>query len=103
MYIETSTGNQGAKARLLTPFFVNRGTKCIRFYYHMYGASIGTLNVYARFFFFRFKLWSKSGNQNNTWHLAQVEYKRSFSFQVRQDSFFNPIWHGGLFHHDIIC
>ena len=41
----------------------------LSFYYHMYGTTIGTLEVIIN----SDTLWSLSGNQGNYWHLAQVD------------------------------
>ncbi|WP_411026704.1 hypothetical protein, partial [Salmonella sp. s54395] len=47
VYIETSSGNYGYVARLLSPTLTTLGRHCLEFYYHMYGSAINTLNVYA--------------------------------------------------------
>ena len=48
MYIETSyPRKQGQKARLLSPAYTDNSDICVKFWYHMYGNGIGTLNVYA--------------------------------------------------------
>lgn len=39
---------------------------CLKFYYHMYGATINTLNVYNR----NTTIFTKSGNQANEWLMA---------------------------------
>lgn len=42
MYIETSSPAQsGWKARLLSPVLAGGSEKCMKFAYHMYGASMG--------------------------------------------------------------
>ena len=46
MYIETSSPRQqGDKAVLNSPQLQFSGSMCLKFYYHMYGSDIGTLNV----------------------------------------------------------
>lgn len=46
MYIETSfPQSTGQKARLLSPKYTGSSSVCLRFYYHMFGASIGSLNI----------------------------------------------------------
>ncbi|XP_046856282.1 MAM and LDL-receptor class A domain-containing protein 1-like isoform X6 [Xenia sp. Carnegie-2017] len=71
-FIETSSPRkQGDKAWLVSQsFFYSR--KCLIFYYHMYGNNIGSLNVYRKIYGSKYKVWSKSGNQGNTWFKAQV-------------------------------
>ncbi|XP_035690046.1 MAM and LDL-receptor class A domain-containing protein 1-like, partial [Branchiostoma floridae] len=49
MYLETSVGSPGQVARLVSAPFPASGTPyCLRFYYHMFGDHIETLNVYIR-------------------------------------------------------
>ncbi|XP_020612542.1 MAM domain-containing protein 2-like [Orbicella faveolata] len=46
MYIETSSPRQqGDNAKLISPMLQFSGSMCLKFYYHMYGADIATLNV----------------------------------------------------------
>ena len=85
MYMEVS-GNfkPGDSGGLLSPRFPSTKGSCLRFYYHMYGSHIGTLNVYLKLGFWASrKVWSKTGNQTNSWNIAQVGIKSSFSYQVR--------------------
>lgn len=69
MFIETSSPRaQGDKAVLVKSGLVLPSKTCFSFYYHMYGASMGTLNVFLG----QTKIFSLSGNQNNTWKKAEV-------------------------------
>ena len=43
--------------------------QCMTFYYHMNGASMGSLKVEIN----GNTLFSKSGDQGNQWHMAQVD------------------------------
>jgi hypothetical protein len=46
LYIETSSPQKpGQKARIVSPKYAPSSSVCLKFHYHMYGASIGTLNV----------------------------------------------------------
>ena len=48
MYIETSSPRrQGDNAKLQMSVSGNGAAACLVFYYHMYGGTIGTLNVYS--------------------------------------------------------
>lgn len=73
MYIETSQGKGNDKAHYESPSVTATSPKCLRFWYHMYGADIGTLNVYARQTSLRKPSWSKSGTQGNIWKSAEVD------------------------------
>ena len=67
-------------AIIRTPWFKRQYKYCINFNYHMYGASMGGLRVYA---FEKKKsikhgerkfLWEKLDNQKNKWHVARITY-----------------------------
>ena len=48
MYIETSSPRrQGDNAKLQVSVSGNGAAACLEFFYHMYGDTIGTLNVYS--------------------------------------------------------
>lgn len=86
MYIETSGSSpkSGDNAILSSPYYPKTTESCLEFYYHMKGKDIGTLNVYSAFFFWKTKIWSKSGNQSNIWNKALVTIKSPrFSYRVR--------------------
>ena len=86
MYIETSTAPPNANAYMYSPWYYNIGQKCVQFFYHMYGQQIGQLNVYIRYRKSRYlyRMFSKTGNQNNTWHMGQASVVRSKTyFQVK--------------------
>ena len=49
MYIESSAPRvQGDKADLLTPKMTSTDAKCLTFYYHMKGSSIGSLKIFQK-------------------------------------------------------
>ena len=71
VYIETSSPRQyGDNAKL--EFSVSSPDigklSCLKFYYHMYGDTINTLNVYNGIT----KVFTKSGNQGNEWLNAKL-------------------------------
>ena len=75
MYIETSSPRApNDVARLASPLLcadssvTARG--CARFSYHMYGATIGSLNVKVD----DKSIWSKTGNQGDQWLTATVPF-----------------------------
>lgn len=49
MYIESSAPqSQGDKADLLTPMMTSAKAKCMTFFYHMKGSSIGSLKIFQK-------------------------------------------------------
>lgn len=74
-YIETSGKRPNYRAQLVSPPIKGLAyrSKCMQFWYHMYGKTIGSLNIYiqrngstAR------NIWSRTGNQQNIWRHGQV-------------------------------
>ena len=85
MYIEASHLVYGQKARLSSrPLRGVTGTQCLTFFYHMYGAGTGLLNVYLK------KegsseeslLWRRRGEQSISWLRALIEYSCERQHQV---------------------
>ena len=70
MYIETSPRSHGDKAKLLfsPPNSVIGTISCLKFYYHMYGATVNRLNVFNGYSI----VFTKSGQQRNRWLYAEV-------------------------------
>ena len=69
MYIETSSPRrQGDNAKLQVSVSGNGTAACLVFYYHMYGGTIGTLNVYSG----SELVFNVSGNQGFYWIRAMT-------------------------------
>lgn len=75
MYIEASYWSSGDNAKLQLAVPRSPSYSCFSFYYHMYGSSMGTLNVFNG----NDKIFTKSGNQGFYWkkvskllHLSDV-------------------------------
>ena len=90
MYIEASGKPVGYSARLESPAFQHSVgltediSKCLSFYYHMFGASMGQLNVYLVFDDgWRELLWKRSGNQGKAWHHGVVTFTPFSTYKVR--------------------
>nr|Q91641.2 RecName: Full=Thyroid hormone-induced protein B; Flags: Precursor [Xenopus laevis] len=79
MYIEATNMVFGQKAKLISrPLRAVAGKQCLTFYYHMYGAGTGLLNVYLTKEGDINKdtlLWTRKGEQSITWLKAQMEYE----------------------------
>ena len=69
IHIETSYPRKEGDNALLVLKPVN-GTVCLRFYYHMYGEDIGSLNVYVN----GNRVFHKNSNQGNKWLLGEIEF-----------------------------
>ena len=67
MYIEATSRRQGDNATLQVSVSGNGAAACLVFYYHMYGGTMGTLNVYSG----NELVFSVSGNQGNYWIRAR--------------------------------
>jgi len=67
-YIEVSGMSQRDNAKLVKGGLSFSSKKCLSFYYHMYGRTIGTLNVYVG----QKKIFTKTGEQGNQWKQATV-------------------------------
>ena len=83
MYIDTSRPRvQGNLARLSTPALSFSGATCITFFYHMYGGTIGRLEVTVngRIVF------SASGNKGNSWLEASINWNLRGNYPVRNMS-----------------
>ncbi|XP_070534301.1 MAM and LDL-receptor class A domain-containing protein 1-like isoform X1 [Ptychodera flava] len=100
MYIETSSHGLGYSARLISPAFDIENHLCLRFWYHMYGADIGELNVYQkRSSYLGNAIWSKGLDMGNVWHYANITLANSGIAMAYQVVFEGV--HGGSYQGDI--
>ena len=88
VFIETSSPRQpGDIAYLISqPFDPTNSTGiCLKFWHHMKGASIGTLNVYIYTgnFSSMSLLWQRKGNKGNNWMLGQTPIRSIVKYQVK--------------------
>lgn len=100
MYIESSSRIENQTARLFSPLYRgNISDGCFVFFYHMYGRSIGTLNIYMKPEGVEvrtilenpdiYKMFEKSMDQGNVWHMGFFYLNStSESFQVNTTSLF---------------
>lgn len=80
MYIETSYPRvEGDNAILVSPKLQFSGTKCLQFYYHMFGASMGKLNVFLN----GARVFSTRKDKGNKWLKAEIDVSLSGMYEVR--------------------
>ena len=89
MYIETSSPRKpGDIARMLSRHYPPTNGRCLKFWYHMYGRSVGGLGVFIHSEQGKeIILDTKAGNFGNQWLLAEYEVTSLSSFQVSIDFF----------------
>lgn len=83
-FIETSSPRkQGDKARLVSTQFNGTASKnCFTFWYHMYGSSIGSLNLYQVVGNTETLIWTLSGNKGRQWFNGQVPVGNQAKYKV---------------------
>lgn len=87
MYIEASNMIYGQKARLTSKLLRwTSGHQCLKFFYHMYGAGTGILNVYMKKHGEKTEtlLWRRRGEQSISWLRGLIEYSSDNYHQVSQ-------------------
>ena len=80
MFIEASSPrNPGDAAHLESEEFQPTGSsgRCLKFWYHMYGASIGSLRVWISSNGTKGMIWSLSGDKKNNWLYGQAPVSSS--------------------------
>ncbi|XP_014680989.1 PREDICTED: MAM and LDL-receptor class A domain-containing protein 1-like [Priapulus caudatus] len=83
VYIETSAQVAGETARLISGPHAQTDGKCLKFYYHMYGDHVDTLNVYLKqSAALGQPVWTMSGNQGDTWFHGMVDVKTPITYHV---------------------
>ncbi|CAH1263488.1 PKD1L3 [Branchiostoma lanceolatum] len=85
MYIEASLPRvTGDSARLYSPTVTTACTKYLRFWYHMYGSTIGTMNVYVRTdtSLPTVPVFTSTGDRGNQWLRVEVEISITGSYHV---------------------
>ncbi|XP_022096407.1 MAM and LDL-receptor class A domain-containing protein 1-like [Acanthaster planci] len=80
VYIEASGQTPGAKAHMTSPDMTSATLgKCVRFWYHMFGPNIDTLNVLRRENGKDTVEWTRKGDQGPKWTQGQVFIDGSFA------------------------
>ena len=85
MYIEATKPATGDNAKLVLSVSGNRELSCLTFYYHMYGYTMGTLNVFSG----NAVVFNTSGNHGNYWIMAKrtIFLDKTVSFNQYQALF----------------
>ncbi|XP_052230823.1 MAM and LDL-receptor class A domain-containing protein 1-like [Dreissena polymorpha] len=106
LYIETSGNNRriGEKAWLVSDYQDPRTAVCISFWYHMYGAGIGSLNVYTKQVSSgsMVKVWQLSGNQGNVWQQANVDISSNNQFTIIFEGVYGGSYLGDIAMDDVL-
>ncbi|XP_069133149.1 MAM and LDL-receptor class A domain-containing protein 1-like [Argopecten irradians] len=86
IYTEVSGKAQGNKARLVSPVtqMTSGQQKCVTFWYTMYGAQVGSLNIYATTNIRSLgqPVWKRTGNQGSAWRRSQFTLTGTGALQV---------------------
>ena len=78
MYIESSSPRKmNDTASIVSPLIRSTKTCTMRFYYHMYGEHIGTLNVYRKVGDAPSLLWTISGDNGRRWIKKTIDLPAS--------------------------
>ena len=88
MYIETSyprNYGENAKLEFSVPSSDIGKLSCLKFYYHMYGQTVNTLNVYNGYA----KIFTEAGNQGNRWLSAKI----TTTLQSKASSSYFTLWY----------
>ena len=92
VFIEASAPRRpGDNAYLISQPFdpANSTSRCLKFWHHMKGASIGTLNIYIYTgnFSSMHLLWQRKGNKGNNWMFGQTPIGSNEKYQVKTTRF----------------
>ncbi|KAH9500542.1 hypothetical protein Btru_072226, partial [Bulinus truncatus] len=73
IYLEATTRAPSEATSILSPSLtINDSNVCLRFWYSMYGDTMGELQVYYLYNRTRQLLWNRAGNQGPWWLMAEV-------------------------------
>jgi hypothetical protein len=59
--------------------FLKGVKRCLSFWYHMYGADMGTLNVLVD----GSSVWTRTGDQGNSWKKADITIEKTTNYKVK--------------------
>ena len=89
MYVDSSNGKPKDIARLYSPIEPATTGKCLSFWYHMNGQTMGTLSVYLSIndIIQTRPLWSETGNKGDVWRIATMTLTTTDTFEVNNESY----------------
>ena len=95
MYIESSSPRKmNDTASIMSPLIRSTKQCAMRFYYHMYGEHIGTLNVYRKVGNVQTLLWTVSGDNGRQWLKKTIPLSASSTgFYVSLSAIFSSFLH----------
>ncbi|NP_001297043.1 MAM and LDL-receptor class A domain-containing protein 1 precursor [Xenopus tropicalis] len=83
LYADSSNGEFGHTAHIMTPVISLTGPKCkLAFWTYMNGATVGSLQVLIKFGNVTYEVWSQSGKQGPQWNRAEVFLGTLSYFQI---------------------
>ncbi|KAM3929531.1 MAM and LDL-receptor class A domain-containing protein 1 isoform 2-T2 [Leptodactylus fuscus] len=83
LYADSSNGEYGHTAHIMTPLISDTGPKCkLTFWTHMNGATVGSLQVLIKFGNVTYEVWSQSGKQGARWKRAEIYLGTLSKFQI---------------------
>ncbi|XP_066440821.1 MAM and LDL-receptor class A domain-containing protein 1 [Eleutherodactylus coqui] len=83
LYADSSNGEFGHTAYIMTPLISHTGPKCrLTFWTHMNGATVGSLQVLIRLGNVTYEVWFQSGRQGPRWRRAEVYLGTLSNFQI---------------------
>ena len=70
-------------ARIISTSVTTKTTKCLHFWYHMYGTHVNTLNVYLKVGSqLGNPVWTHTGTLSNKWYNANVDIMKSTNYNI---------------------
>nr|XP_006821080.1 PREDICTED: apical endosomal glycoprotein-like [Saccoglossus kowalevskii] len=84
LYLQGTDADMDDSASLYSePLPGSKDHKCLEFWYHMYGAGMGTLRIdIATNDDTSFTIWTLSGDQGNSWQYGRVPYRHVKEYQL---------------------
>lgn len=84
VYIEASDRKPGERAILSSEDIVGGQPVCVRFWYHMHGDDIGSLNIYYKTNDSQVLVWQRIGDVSKLWVYGQTSFNSTETFKVWQ-------------------